>query len=172
MATYKYAGGTRIEYLQGKSKWAKLITPDLNPNGGKKWKIDLYPNEESLQKINKLKEEGLMNVLKKDDDGYYMTFGRPTEKVMRGQIVAFTPPVILDKDLNITDGLTIGNGSDVTLSIEVYQFNKPGGAKKAIAARLKAVRVDNLVTFERQRDFTDAQKQQTKGLESAPEPIF
>lgn len=172
MAQFKYAGATRLEYLQGKAKWAKLIHPDVNPNGGKKWKIDLYPDEASLEKINKLKEEGLLNVLKKDDDGYYMTFGRATEKIMRGSVVAFTPPVVLDKDMNITEGLTIGNGSDVTISLEVYKYHKPGGAKSGIAARLKAVKVDNLVVFARQRDFTDAEKLQTKGLENVPEPIF
>jgi len=32
-------------YLQGKAKWAKLVTPDTK--FGSQWSLQLYPNDES-----------------------------------------------------------------------------------------------------------------------------
>lgn len=164
---YKYSK-PEIVYLKGKAKWAhRLFQPDLEFN---KWSTVLYPDKESLEKIRDLQAEGVKNVLKKDDDGYYTTFSRPTQKLMKGKVVAFTPPVVTDKDGQpFTD--PIGNGSDITIKLEVYQHGTPGGGK-AKAARLMAVRVDNHVPFEQERDFTDEQMGLVSGLNEQPAPQF
>jgi hypothetical protein len=172
--TTNYSGTTKYEYLSGKGKWVKVFQPDTTPNGGQRWKVDLYPDPTSLEIIKKLKEEGLLNHMRQDDDGYNMTFARPTQKIMKGRLVAFPPPVVLDKDLKPLENVAIGNGSDITIKLEIYKYPKPGGEKgqKGIAARLIAVRVDNLVPFEPARDFTDVEAVMAKGIENVPTPIF
>jgi len=49
-----------------------------------KWQVLLYPDEPSLKLIRGLQDEGIKNRLKQDDDGFNMTFSRPTlEKIVR-----------------------------------------------------------------------------------------
>lgn len=156
-----------FEYFDGKAKWVKAITPDPK---FKTWNYQHYPTDESLSKFKKLQEEGVLTTLKKDDDGYYFQLKRPTSKVMRGELVAFAPPKILDKDGNVLDGV-VGNGSDVTSKVQVYQYNKPSGGKgKAI--RWEAMKVLNLIPF-KAVDFEDAESvQQVSGLTEHPEPVW
>jgi hypothetical protein len=87
------AAKTYFEYFQGKAKWARTTTADQWGN----WKITLYfaADSESLKKFQELKEKGLRTELKKDDDGYFVTFRRPTQKLMRGKIVTFQPPEVI-----------------------------------------------------------------------------
>ena len=154
-------------YLKGKAKWAnRLYVPDIEY---KKWGLVLYPDVASLEIIRDLQAQGVKNVLKKDDDGYYISLGRPTEKVIRGKVVPFSPPVVLDKEGNATT-VSIGNGSDVTVKIEAYAHGTPGGGK-AKAIRLQSVRIDNLVPYA-QDSFTAAEVEQTAGLAEQPAPQF
>lgn len=125
--------------------------------------MTLYPNQESLDKLRELQAEGLKNVLKKDEDGYYVSFRRPTSKLMKGKVVAFTPPVVQDKDGQQINQTAIGNGSDVTVKLAVYSHKTPTGGK-AKAARWEALRVDNLVPFEAERDFQEDQIHAISGM--------
>lgn len=162
--------------LHGKLKWCRLNTPDEYG----KWSVKLYPNPESLDKINKLKSkdgdiDGIKNKLSKDDDGYCVSFSRKTvikTNGGRGE-VALTAPEVLDKDGAPYIG-PIGNGSDGTVDVEVYQHKKGFGETGiARAARLMAVRVDNLVPFNKGSDFTDNQQRQIRGIANVPpEPLF
>lgn len=149
-------------YLQGKAKWARLTVPDQYGH----WSIVLYPNAESKAKIQDLISRGLKNNLKKDEDGEYMTFRRPTSKDIRGKVVGFAPPEVIQGDgvTPLREAL-VGNGSDVTVKVEVYGFKRFPG----VAARLQAVRVDTLVPYSGDRDFTDDQKDLVKGLPEQPE---
>lgn len=156
----KYSGTSRVELLKGKLSWHNLAL--ANAEG--EWKLTLYPDEESLTKINSMKEEGLMNSLRKDDEGYNMTFKRVLKKKIKGTEITFTAPVVVSKEGQPLDGHGIGHGSDVTIKLQVYKFNKPGASGKAIAARLEAVKVENLVPFKPRTEFTTEQAFQLKGL--------
>lgn len=143
------AKATKFVAFQGKCKWAKLDVPDTAFSIEGKWSIRLYPTQESYDRILELKQEGIKNHLKKDDDGYFITFSRPTQKLFKGRLKAFEPPAIEDKDGTPLPRTTrIGNGSDVTVTIEVYYFTTPQKTE-GCATRLATVRIDNLVPYTR-----------------------
>lgn len=159
---------TEMVYLQGKCKWVKAIQPDEWNN----WKVTLYPNEESLEKIRDLQAQGMRNVIKKDDDGYNVTFRRPTSKVFKGKVQGFAPPEVVDSTGNPLRGVLVGNGSDVTVKLEVYEHFVPGAAKaKAKAARWLALKVDHLVPFIPEKDFDDNQIRAVKHLDEQPPQV-
>lgn len=168
MSTYNHRGDSRDEILKGKISWHNLVHPDIE----QKWKCTLYPDAESLAKINALKEEGLLNGLRKDDEGYNMTFTRYRQKLIRGKMAVFDAPQVFDKEGKPTEGMGIGHGSDVTIKLQIYHYTKPGGQVKGTAARLEGVRVWNLIPFERTKDMTTQQVRQSKGLVETPEPIW
>lgn len=165
---------TEYFYLKGKTKWFRPVIPDEK---FAKWSHVLYPDTESLEIIRSLQAQGAKNQLKKDDDGYYVNIGRPTQiKKSSGigiQMVGMSPPRIMDKDGKLMDGqINVGNGSDVTTKIEVYEHKTPAGGK-AKAMRWAASRIDNLVEFKPERDFdNDRDKKQVEGLADQPEQIF
>src|SRR5882672_5174836 len=133
MPQYGYKGNSRDEILKGKISWHNLVHPDEE----QKWKCTLYPDAESLAKINGLKEEGLLNSLRKDEQGYNMTFTRYRQKTIKGKIILFEAPAVLDKDGKPTEGMGIGHGSDVAIKLQIYKYNKPGGSIKGTAARME-----------------------------------
>jgi hypothetical protein len=148
---------TEVHYLQGKAKWAKLT----NPDDYGKWKIVLYPNPASLVKIEEFKKRGLKNELKKDDDGYYMNFARPTFKNFPGKpATPLAPPEVMYKDGTKCVEL-IGNGSDVIIKVEVYGFKRFPG----IAAQLAAVKITELVPFVATVEGTPEQQALASGFE-------
>jgi hypothetical protein len=109
----------------------------------------------------------MKNVLAKDDDGWKLNISRPVQKVWKGRVIAFTPPSVVNADGQPIDGVAIGNGSDVTAKIEVYQHGTPNG-KKAHAIRWEGLRVDNLIPFDTKSDFPEPQKTQVEGLLDQP----
>lgn len=158
-------------FLSGKCKWPKLITPDTKYDPLGKWSIVLYPDPESLDKIMELKKEvngtaGIMNHLKKDEDGTYISFTRPTQRTFKGQNKAFLPPEVLDADNKPLRNMRIGNGSDVTLKIEVRTYPTPTGGRGR-ATRLVAVRVDNLIPFD-DDSRTPEEAKQVEGMKEVP----
>lgn len=173
---------TEYVYLNGKVKWCRPQVPD--PWGN--WKTDLYPTAESLNKFKELKEtktigkdlvQGLKNILKKDEDGEYFTVRRPQQKLIRGKVIGFAPPEILDGTKTNPDGshpplrdVIIGNGSDVTIKLAVYKHRTPGGGF-ARACRWESLRVDNLVPFTKE-DRPDDVEKQLRGLEDQPKPTW
>ncbi len=161
-------------YFKGKCKWAqKLFIPD---DMYKCWSVMLYPDKESYDKIMELKAgkegiQGLLNVIKKDEEGYNLTFKRPTEKVMKGKLQSFTPPVIVNAEGQPWDrDKGIGHGSDLTLKVEWYSYKRPTGGHGS-AIRLESVRVDSLVPFEKD-DFPPQEQKQVGGLLEQPAPLF
>lgn len=159
---------TEFIYLTGKARWAHLILPEAG-QGGQEWNITIYPDKESLQKVEEMKARGLMNVLKKDDDGYYIRFKRSCEKKYRGSLKGLSPPEVWDKDGTTPFKDWVGNGSDVMIKLECYDFKAPTG-KAGYAARLTAVRIDNLVPFEAKRDMSPEQEKLVHGLQEATGP--
>mgnify|MGYP003897635683 CR=1 FL=1 len=139
---------TTYEFIKGKLSWARVV--DLNQFGD--WSITIHPEPDSLERLRDMQAKGLKNVMKKDNNGYYMQFKCPPKKEKDGKVLRyFSAPVVVDKDNNPLDGRTIGNGSDGYLKLEVYNHKTPTGGY-SIAARLVGVRIDNLVPFDPQRD--------------------
>jgi hypothetical protein len=164
LATYNR---TEEVYVSGKGSWAKLIKPD---DKWGKWSIQLHPNNDSLEKIRDLQARGLKNQLKKDDDGYFCNFSRPVSRVYKGVVKPFTPPIVVDKD-GAPVLVPIGNGSDVAIKLEVYEHGTPGGGK-AVAARLEKVRIDNLIPFNPNTDYSAEEKEKVEDIKVAPEALF
>ena len=112
----------------------------------------------------------MKNVIKKDEDGYYVQFSREPTKLMRGKIVAFAAPKVVDNKGEPMDGTKIGWGSDVTVRLDVYQHGTPNGGK-AKAARWEAIRVDNLVPWTKDQLGPDEQKAHDS-LVNSPKPVW
>lgn len=158
-----------FQFVQGKGRWVRIVRPDLAFNC---WSASIYPNPESLEKIRDWQAEGLKNQLKKDEDGYYVKFRCDLSKRRKdGTVWTFKQPEAVDKDGKPMDGSIIGDGSDLTLKLEVYEHGTPGGGK-AIAARLVGVRVDNLVPFNPETDFLPEEQARVEGLKEQPEQLF
>jgi len=165
MATHKQK--TQFIFIQGKVSWFKNKTA----NFWNKYSVQIHPIPEDLEKIRELQGQGLKNLIKKDEDGYYVNLSRPVSKTYQsGKILSFAPPEVFDKDGQPYYG-DVGNGSDATLKIEVYQHQTPGGGL-AKAARWVSARIDNLVPYDRERDLTEEQKKSAEGLAEQPEQLF
>lgn len=162
-----------VYYFQGKCKYPKLIKPDLEYRC---WSIQTMLTQKSYEDFMKLKEEtdtrvGILNEVKKDDDGYWVNFKRAMSKTFKGKEQLFTPPIILAADgTPWPEGTMIGNGSDVTVKVEFYTFQPPFKKKRGSAIRMESVRVDHLVPYEIKKDFSEVQLQQVSGLAEQPAP--
>lgn len=156
-------------YLKGKLRWCRFV----KPNQWGKWGCQIYPDAESLELIRDMQAKGAKNQLKKDEDGYYTNISRPTSKeyVRSGTTQAFVMPTVVDKNNNPIDGNTVGNDSDGILKVEWYEHKTPGGGK-AVALRLEAVRIDNLVPYEPDRDMDEFEKEKVAGLKEQTEQLF
>jgi hypothetical protein len=160
--------------MKGKGKWCqRLFVPDekFDPPA---WKFDFYPDQEGYNILMKLKEpgegmQGLLNKIKKDEDGYYTQIKRPTYINSRKGRINLAPPIIVDADGNPWDGKPIGNGSDLTVKLDKRIYKVPVGNKMGIAIRLVSVRVDNLVPFEK-KDFPDDMAKQVEGIAEQAKP--
>ena len=151
--------------ITGKVKFAQTI----NPGKYDKYSIVLYPDAESLDKINELRKEGIKNELKKDEDGYYIGFHRATFiETHGGRKIPLEAPKIMNKEGALVNDI-IGPGSDVTVRLETYGGTGPKGKYKA--ARFAALRIDNFVPYVG-NNFTEAERMQTRGLAEAPTPVW
>lgn len=150
--------------FQGKAKWNDLFIP----NKFDKWEIVLYPDAPSLEKFKSL---GTKNKVHEDEDGTWVRFSRPISKKIRGREVAFAPPIVTDKDNVIQPNVGIGHGSDVTVTCEKYQYNKPfapPGTPQETAIRLEGVRIDVLVPYT--KDDLDDPKLYKTAMEMEKQP--
>lgn len=153
--------------LRGKAKWVQVERPDLKSG---KYSLVLYPDDESLTIIKDLKENppAILNHLKKDEDGYNMRFSCDPQKLIAGKMQLFRVSVVDAKNVPIT-GVQVGNGSDVTIKLEYYEWKRNGGGA---AVRLKSVRVDNLIPFNPEADQFPDDLELIAGLKEQPEPLF
>lgn len=158
---------TEFVFIQGKVSWFR---PKV-PNKWNKWSVQIHPDDKGLEIIRDLQSQGCKNQLKKDIDGYYASFSRPvTKETKDGRILSFKPVEVFSSDGNPYDG-NVGNGSDVTLKLEVYSHATPGGGK-AKAIRWVSARIDNLVPFESKRDLNAEEKAAEEGLSDQPPQLF
>lgn len=156
-------------FVKGKTKWFRNNVL----NKFDKYSHQLYIEGEDLAKVQELKERGLKNDIKKDEDGWFVSFSRPPSILVRGKVVGLLPPEVFQ-----ADGKTpmrdqnIGNGSDVTTKLEVYSHRTPGGGK-AVAARWLSSRIDNLISYQNERDQFEQEERASRGLpEQPPQPLF
>lgn len=164
---FKNMAGAELVDVQGKVKYIHAV----NFNKYDKWSIVIYPDPKSLEVIRDLQAEGVKNVMKKDEDGYFIQFSREPTKLIRGKVVAFAAPRVQDNEGKVFDGLRVGRGSDVTVRLEVYQHGTPSGGK-AKAARWDSVRVDNLIVWEIDKDMPPSEAAATKDLNNSPQPVW
>lgn len=146
--------------VRGKIKYIHAV--NLNKYGD--WSVTIYPDNPSLEIIRDYQAKGWKNVMKKDDDGYFIQFKRSPTKMMRGKVVAFTAPKVVDSEGKPFDGMKVGWGSDAIVRLEVYQHGTPSGGK-AFACRWDSLKVTNLVPFEIDKsDWTEEEKENIKDL--------
>lgn len=156
--------------MTGKFKYMKHLRPD--PRYPDKWATLFYPDEQSMPELLALKKKGIMNHLKMDDDGQYMNFSRPLEKTWAGKKEALTPPRVVDKEGQPVEVL-VGNGSDGVIHLEIYQFQdkqRPGFFKHA--ARWKGARIDNLIKYDPNPDYSPQEIEDQRKLSKVPEALF
>lgn len=115
--------------FQGKAKWAQL----LNKSKYEDYRLSFYPADDSVRKA--IKATGTKCGVKEDDDGFFYTFRSPVQ-----------PPVMTKDGAPVTS--LIGNGSDVTIKLQVEDFVSPtfGPTARTI---LLGVTVDNLIPYEK-----------------------
>lgn len=149
--------------VQGKLKYVHAVSF----NKFEKWSVTFYPTPASLEIIRDLQAQGVKNVMKKDDDGYFISFNRDPTKLIRGKIIAFPAPKVIDKEGKPFDGTKIGRDSDATIRLDVYQHGTPSGGK-AKAARWDSIRIDNLVPWEVDKDLPPLEADAVKSLTESP----
>lgn len=168
---------SEYHFFKGKSLYSHLLKPDIEY---RRWSQQLVLTPESADLFLKLKEstpecEGILNDLKSTEDGYTANFSRPMSKDFGGgKEELLTPPIILDANNEPwPDNVLIGNGSDITVKVELYKYNiKFKKGKKGSAIRLVSARIDNLVPYEMKKDFTEEQLKAVEGLPEQPAQPF
>lgn len=140
-------------YFRGLAKWAKVYdTPKdetFVTKKGKKvtkkaaWSLDLYMDEKSMAAY---KNSGIQRTVRTDADGEdYVQFERTLvykdkEGVERNRL----PPNILDSENNeFHSKERIGNGTEVTISVDVYESANGKGS------RLESIRVENFIPYKK-----------------------
>lgn len=147
--------------LKGKGKWINKDYKEWSrPDGSvdKRWSFLFYPDEQSLEEIRDLQMRGLKNRLRKDDDGICVSLSRPVEKLIKGRVTTFSPPYVVDIDGKPLED--VGNGSELSVDLEVYEHDVPGSKNKSVAARWEGVKITKMI------------KRDSPIKEDTTEPIF
>jgi hypothetical protein len=154
---------TRYLTLRGSIKWAKVYEPDAFM-GAENWKVTFYPRDD--KEWDKFKASGLQLKVKTDenDGADYFQLRRPVKKVIKDDLVIFSPPEITGK-VNVSyqdaegnkvrqytkgdgtvvtrvgDPVELGNGTEVLVNLSYYDTIKGKGH------RLENITVLDLVEY-------------------------
>ena len=133
---------TKTYYFSGDVMYPKLVTPDTKFNEQGIYSLDLFMDDDSW---NKFEKSGAQLKVRDRDGRKFVTFKRPAKKLIRGEAVDLGPPDVINADNTPFDtgSVLVGNGSKVTVKVNVYDTMKGKGHT------LEAVRVDDLVVYER-----------------------
>lgn len=136
----------RVELISDNLSWIKTDIPE-EYNGKQSWSVTAHLNPDGVNKVMELKAEGVKNVLKKDDKGWYVKFSRPVvQKNKEGKVTKqFNPPVVSGPDGTIVNGM-VANGATGTVVLDVYQHPVQGGGK-AKAARLEGIKLNTWTMY-------------------------
>lgn len=132
---------TKDIYLTGRIKWAKGLK--IMDEKFKSYSAQFYPSDKSM---NEYKSLGLKTTFRMDDEGENFSIRRPHAKLFKNkegveEVKVFGLPEVFDNEGNPIDPMKVGNGSEVTVKLQVYDTGYGKGS------RLEAIRVDNLITF-------------------------
>jgi hypothetical protein len=130
--------------FDGKVKQCRHNTVDAFNN----WSVIFYPNEHSLEAFRNLKDEkGLKNEIKKDEDGYFIWCRRPQQKMIKGSLVGFAPPEVVDAEGKPFGTDIIGDNSECTIKFELYSYFPPSSRTPNHAIRWNGLKVNKLVPY-------------------------
>jgi len=154
-----------VVYLKGIIKWCKHIRPDPTYN---KWSVVMYIDGPELDKVREWQAMGIKNKVSKDDtDGWFITLSRKTSITVKGREVGLTPPRVVTP-ANIPIEVPVGNGSaGVAKCILWSSKNYPGKN-----LRREALRVDNLLAFDPEKEFIDGGEGLKELQEQSTEEFF
>lgn len=142
---------TQFYYFKGKCNWARLYEGMEDEKFGH-YGIDFFPEDNEA-----FKATGVQLQPRENEDGeVFYKLRRNPEALIKGEVVKFGPPKVVDKDNESFDKL-IGNGSTVTVKIGVYDTRKGKGH------RLESVRVEDLVVYEKDEEGESNVKGELKG---------
>ena len=141
-----------------------LYVPD-EAFGASKYKAGIWIGKEEIEEY---KKSGIQKKIKSDEKGEWVEFTRDSVKMINGQPVFFTPPILEDKNgasiISYVDeygktvksyndpakktsikkqgeNILIGNDSDVQLTVAVFDTMKGKGQ------RLESVRILDLIEY-------------------------
>lgn len=126
--------------LSGTCKWARLFDKDDKYDC---WSLQLYPDEAS-QKV--FDNSGLKLKVKEDEDGLNFQLRRKPEVKFTDETKQLNPPKVVTAEgteMDPDEVRSIGNGSTVVCTVEIYNTKKYG-----MGHRLNAVRVMDHVVYE------------------------
>lgn len=132
---------TEFFSFEGKAEWAFVQKPHpkFDPPI---YMLNFYPKDDDTRRA--VKATGLRNNVKEGDYGFYYVFRRGADK---------GPLKVLDKDGQPFTEL-LGNGSDVKIVMEVYDYpNGRGGRSKA--GRLDTVQILNLIPYHPEKEIKE-----------------
>jgi hypothetical protein len=130
-----------FHFFDGEARWARVRSPNQFGN----YSVDLIVDKETKKAI---KATGMKGNAKDtpDTDEPFFTFRRKAElKKRNGEVVDMGPPEVKLKDGSDFEGL-IGNGSKVTVKVEIYDYDSPEFGKGK-GCRLVGIRVNELVEY-------------------------
>ena len=134
---------TQFYYFKAKAQWCRLYEGMEDEKFGH-YGLDFFPDD-----VEAFKASGVQLQPRENEDGdIFFKLRRHPEALIKGELTKFGPPKVVDKDNEPFDKL-IGNGSEVTVKIAVYDT-----AHKGKGHRLESVRVEDLVVYE--KDGEDA----------------
>jgi hypothetical protein len=144
--------------VKGVIGWNHLVKPD-EFRGKVFWVADLAPDAADYEVIKKAGSQ-----LKLDrKTGEYIRIRRDTSKRIKGEVVEFTPPKLFNKDGTPYEGLFIGRGSTVEVTVSIYDSGSEAYGK---GTRLEEIRVLEEVEWEKDDDQSVVDEQP----EADPEP--
>lgn len=129
----------------GKVRYVQAV----DPNKFGKWSIQFYPDANSLEHLRELQAQGIKNQMKKDEDGYNIQISRPVSiEFSKGVATPVLPPKVRNKDKQPIDGRSVGDGSDVIVTVELYTYKIPQSQQRGKAIRFYGLTVNELVPKE------------------------
>ena len=142
---------TKTLYFKGITKWCKVRKPDEKYDT---YQVPLYMTDSEFLKYD---ASGIQLKKREDEDGAFVVFKRKHVEYngLLKEQVTNGPPGILKDGVDFPDGL-IGNGSEVTVKVEVYDTPKRGPGTKG--HRLIAINVEKLVEYTPPTDSLDMVK--------------
>lgn len=134
--------------LKGQFEWTRAVNPQEPMKEGQSptWSTNFIPSPEALEEIRELQGKGIKNKLKKgeEDNKWRVKFSRPVWIKKMGKKTDLSPPKID----GIANPMSIGNGTEGEIILDIYQHATPTGGT-AVAARWVGMNVTKLVEYVR-----------------------